>query len=386
MGPLAEGAQVLDDEGVLHLRLIGGEPCFAHVALVDGLDRRLARHAARCHGEVHPAHLVAHVHAQARRLAGHQAAVEHVLRDHAVAALGHHVAGVLDELRAADDGRHGRVVLEVLEHLVHRRLVRAVGGQRDGGHEAQRDGVPVRVEEASADVAVRAVADEEHRRALALRDQEAVLDDVRGQLEHLLDADRHLGGLRAGVAQAALAEQAVHALGDDRRLGGDLVLAGAHADDPAGPVLQELLHGDAADVLRAGVLGLGGQPLVEGRAQHGVGVLALLCQLVAGEVDGHVRARVQKGDALVGDLALQRSLGLEVGEHFLQAVRVDAPAGHVLRAGEVAALDHQHALARRGRRVGRHGACAPRAHDDNVEIGLSHVPLLSLSLFSFPIR
>ena len=57
-----------------------------------------------------------------------------------------------------------------------------------------------------------------------------------------------------------------------------------------------------------------------------------------------------------------------------------------VRAGEVAALDHQHALARRGRRVGRHGACAPRAHDDNVEIGLSHVPLLSLSLFSFPIR
>ncbi len=114
---------------------------------------------------------------------------------------------------------------------------------------------------------MRAVAHEQHGRALALRHQEAVLDRLRGQLEHLLDPDGHLGGLRAGVAQAALAEQAVHALGDDRRLGGDLVLAGAHADDPAGPVLQELLDRDAADVLRARVLGLGGEPLVEGRAQ-----------------------------------------------------------------------------------------------------------------------
>ena len=47
---------------------------------------------------------------------------------------------------------------------------------------------------------MRAVAHEQHGRALALRDQEAVLDDVRGQLEHLLDADGHLRGLRAGVA------------------------------------------------------------------------------------------------------------------------------------------------------------------------------------------
>ena len=37
--------------------------------------------------------------------------------------------------------------------------------------------------------------------------------------------------------------------------------------------------------------------------------------------------------------------------------------------------------------VGRHGARAPGAHDDRVEIGLSHVPLLSLpSLFSNTVR
>ena len=88
----------------------------------------------------------------------------------------------------------------------------------------------------------------------------------------------------------------------------------------------------------------------------------------------------------MGDLALQGRLGLEVREHLLQRVRVDAPAGHVLRAGEVAALDHEGRLAGLRELVGRHGARAPGAHDDRVEIGLSHVPLLSLSLFSFPIR
>ena len=176
MGPLGEGAQVLDDEGALHRLLVGGEPRLARVARVERAHGRLARHLAGGHGEVHASHLVAHVHAKAGRLAGHQAAVEHVLRDHAVAALGHHVAGVLDELRAADDGRHGRVVLEILEHLVHRVGVRGVHGRGDGCHEAERDGVPVRVQEASADVSVRAVADEQHRRALALGHEEAVLD------------------------------------------------------------------------------------------------------------------------------------------------------------------------------------------------------------------
>ena len=61
---------------------------------------------------------------------------------------------------------------------------------------------------------------------------------------------------------------------------------------------------------------------------------------------------------------------LEVGEHLLQRVRVDAPAGHVLRAGEVAALDHEGRLAGLRELVGRHGARAPGAHDDRVEIGL----------------
>ena len=47
-----------------------------------------------------------------------------------------------------------------------------------------------------------------------------------------------------------------------------------------------------------------------------------------------------------------------------------------LRAGE-AALDHEGRLAGLRELVGRHGARAPGAHDDRVEIGLSHVPLLS---------
>ena len=113
-----------------------------------------------------------------------------------------------------------------------------------------------------------AVADEQHRGALALGQKEPVLDHARGQLEHLFDADGHLVGRRSRVAEAALGQKRVHALGHDDDLRCDLVLAGADADDVAGLVLQKLLHGDAADVLGAGFLGLLRQPLVEGPAQH----------------------------------------------------------------------------------------------------------------------
>ena len=279
------------------------------------------------------------------------------------------MAGVLDHLGAADDRRHGRVVLEVLEHLVDRHLVAAaVGGQGDGGHQAQRDGLLVGVQEAAADAALGAVAHEQHGRTLALGEQEAVLDDVGGKLEDLLDAHGHLIGLGTGVAQAALGEHGVGALGQDDHLGGDLVVAGAHAGHATGPVLDELLDGDAADVLGACLLGLLGQPLVERAAQHGVGVLALLAELGGGEVDGHLRARVHHGDALVGDFALNGRFGLEVGEDLLEGVGVDAAAGHVLGTGEVAALDDQDGLAGGCGHVSRHAARAARSHDDDVEI------------------
>ena len=144
------------------------------------------------------------------------------------------------------------------------------------------------------------------------------------------------------------------------------------------PSLMQLLHGDAADVLGAGLLGLLGQPLVEGAAQHGVGVLALLAELGGGEVDGHLRARVHHGDALVGDLALDGRLGLEVGEDLLEGVGVDAAAGHVLGAGEVAALDDQDGLAGGCGHVSRHAARAARSHDDDVEICTCRYPFIGV--------
>ena len=160
------------------------------------------------------------------------------------------------------------MALEVLKHLVDRRVVSAAGRRGDGGHESQRDGVPVGVQKAAAHLAVGAVADEQHRGALALGQKEPVLDHARGQLEHLLDADGHLAGRGPRVPEAALGQKRVCALGHDDDLRCDLVLAGADADDFAGLVLQKLLHGDAADVLGAGALGLLGQPLVEGASQH----------------------------------------------------------------------------------------------------------------------
>lgn len=74
------------------------------------------------------------------------------------------------------------------------------------------------------------------------------------------------------------------------------------------------------------------------------------------------------------DLALDRSLGLEVREDLLERVGIDAAAGHVLGAGEVAALHDQDGLTRGCGDIRRHAAGATGAHDDDVEISFfSHV-------------
>lgn len=97
-------------------------------------------------------------------------------------------------------GGDGGVVLEVLEHLVDGNLVVGAFRLRDRGHKAQGDRGLVGVEEAAADVAMGAIAHEEHRGALPLGNEEPILDDVGGKLEDLLDADGHLRGLRARIA------------------------------------------------------------------------------------------------------------------------------------------------------------------------------------------
>ena len=217
-----------------------------------------------------------------------------------------------------------------------------------------------------------AIADEQHRGAFALGGEEAVLDGRRGKLEGLLDAHGHLVGLGARVAQAALGEHGVGALAEDHHLAGDLVLAGAHADDAARLILDKLLDRDAVDRLGAGLLGLLGQPLVEGAAQHAVAVGALDRELGAREVDGHRGLVVHQRDALMRDLALEGRFLLEVGEDLLERMGVDAPTRHVLGAGVVAALDHEDAFAGRRRHIRGDRAGAARAHHDDVEIRFGH--------------
>lgn len=259
----------------------------------------------------------------------------------------------------------GWMLLEVSERLVD-------GGIRllefgDGGHEPQAHRVPVGVHEAAADDPVGAIAHEQHGGALSPLHEEPVLDLSLRELEDLLDADGHLGGLRARDPQAPLGEQGVHALAVDNHVRCNRVVARADAHDRAGAVFDELLDEDAADVLRPRALGQLGEPLVEGAAQHGVGVLPDLGERRAREVDGRGRLLSEKADALVGYLALEGDVAphavhaaVLVGvEHRAQAVRVEAPPGHVLRAAVLAALGDEHRLPAPGRDVGGDGPGEP---------------------------
>ena len=219
--------------------------------------------------------------------------------------------GVLDHLGAPDDGRHRRMALEVLEHLVDRRVVSAPPAAVEMvATSPRRDGVLVGVQEAAADLAVGAVADEQHRGALALGQQEAVLDHARGQLEHLLDADGHLAGLRAAaLPEAASRTECVFVpSATNDHLSGDLVLAGAHADrlcrtrpSKAPPrrcrrcTRRRRPRPSRPATGRRGRAARSRSPCPPRRAR------GLVKSMVISRVG------VQHGDALVGDLALERA-------------------------------------------------------------------------------
>ena len=68
------------------------------------------------------------------------------------------------------------------------------------------------------------------------------------------------------------------------------------------------------------------------------------------------------------NLALEGNLVVVIGEHRAQAMTVDSSTGHVLRAGIIAALDNQDALARFGELVGGNRSGASGSDDDSVEV------------------
>ena len=174
-----------------------------------------------------------------------------------------------------------------------------------------------------------------------------------------------------------LGEQGVRSVCQDGDARFHLVAA---CDDAAYPPVahDEVLHGDAVDEVGSRLLGPLGQPLVEGSAQHRVGVLARLAQLVGREVHGEQGIGGGHRYLLVRDAPLQGSASLEVGEHAGERMRVDAPAGHVLGAGVVAAFHYENGTARGGQPVGCDRAGAPGADDDRVELIIGHGISLSV--------
>ena len=248
----------------------------------------------------------------------------------------------------------------------------------DGGHEAQADGILVGVQEATAHAAMGAITHEQHGRALALGRKETVLDGTGRQLEELLDAHSHFVALGTRDAEGPLGQKRVHTLGQNHDLGGDLIVSGLDADDRARLVLYQLFHTNASDDLATRLLAQLSHPGIEGGTQDAVAVVGLLAQLLAGKVDGRIACRVHEGNALMGNLALEGNLvphDIAVGilvENLAQRMSVDAATGHVLRPGRLTTLDDEHAFAFLCRDVGRNGACAPAAHDDDIEIALFH--------------
>ena len=183
------------------------------------------------------AHLIAHKPCRGRLPRRPEAPVEHVLGHHVNQPPPGTIARSADHLGSPDDGRHRRMALEVLRHLVDRRAVLPAGRRGDGGHEPQRDGVPAGVQSRHPPCRGCSRRRTASRRPRLGQKLNRILDHARGQLEHLLDADGPAGrGPR--VPEAALGQKRVCALGHDDDLRCDLVLAGADADDFAGLVLH----------------------------------------------------------------------------------------------------------------------------------------------------
>lgn len=162
---------------------------------------------------------------------------------------------------------------------------------------------------------------------------------------------------------AWLRQKRVHAVGQDGHFGGDLVASRAHARHvPVFP--HQTVNGNAEDAFRPRLFGLRRQPAVEGPAQHGIRGVLRAPQAGRGELHRRVLVFGDEGYALRGDLAFQRRLFGEVGEHGFQRVRVDAPARHVLGAGVGPALYQKHAFAGAGQlvRCNRSGASGPHHH------------------------
>ncbi len=216
---------------------------------------------------------------------------------------------------------------------------------------AQRDAVLVGVEEAAAHHAPGALAHEELGGALAGVQVPAVLDDARRQLDDLLVAERVVPGLRLGRQPGRAAEQPQHALGDDDDARADLVAAGADADDAAvlAQQLVDLHVGHDHGALLGDLLG---EPLVEPGAHARCSSAA--CSPAKRSEAISMVVWAPSAIIVTSSRATGRSYGRfvpELGVEAADGLHVQAPAGDVLGARVVAALEDHDLDA--GRRPGR---------------------------------
>ena len=209
-----------------------------------------------------------------------------------------------------------------------------------------------------------ALAHEELGGALAGVEVPAVLDHAGRQLDDLLVAERVVPGLRLGGQPGRAAEQPQHALGDDDDLSADLVAAGADADHAA-VLAQQLVDLHVGHDHRALLRDLLGEPLVELGAHDGVALRLARREPVGGDLDGGVRAVGHHRDQLARHRALVRRLVPQLRVEAADGLHVQAPAGDVLGAGVVAALEDHDLEAGLGQAVGR-GEAGEAATDDDA--------------------
>ena len=169
---------------------------------------------------------------------------------------------ILGQLAATHERLDLGVLLELVEQLPGLETVAAGAQLLHGDHAAQRDRGAVGVEKAAAGHAAGDLAHEELGGALAFVQAPAILDHAGRQLDDLFEADRVVGGLRLLAQPGGARRQSQHALGDDRHLGADLVVAGSHADHPVA-VAQQLVGLHVRDDHGAGLGGLVGEKLIE---------------------------------------------------------------------------------------------------------------------------
>ena len=152
----------------------------------------------------------------------------------------------------------------------------------DEAADTERDAFLVGVDEAHASHPLRDGAGGLDDGSLVALQVKACLDRLPRQEVHFLDRERHVAGL-GDVAQARTrSDQTVDALGEHHDVGHHLAPAavGAHANHLARQIANELRDRGLTDDGGAGLPHLGGEPLVERRADDGVAVGLLLVEVV----------------------------------------------------------------------------------------------------------